>query len=371
MIDARHDRRFMAAALSVGRTTQGRTAPNPAVGAVLVREGAAGPVIVGAGASAPGGRPHAERLALQQAGVRAAGATCYVTLEPCSHFGKTPPCADALIAARVAGVVVGLEDPNPSVAGGGLAKLRAAGIEVRTGVRQDEAAYEMRGHVSRMTRRRPYVTLKLAVSAEGGIGRSDTAPGQGQIPLSGEASRARAHLLRAEHDAIAVGIGTLLADDPRLTCRLPGLTQRSPTRIVFDSDARTPPGAALLNDAEIPVIIVVAEDAPQERVRVLSDLGADIITVPRAGNAVDLQFALTTIAGRGLGTMLLEGGATLAMAMAEADLIDEAHIIRTPARLGPAAIRPFGGDAVGALSNHLTPSRPRLVGSDAWTHLIR
>lgn len=371
MIEEAYDRRFMAAALAIGRTTQGRTAPNPAVGAVLVRGGPQGPVIVGAGASAPGGRPHAERVALHQAGRRAAGATCYATLEPCSHFGKTPPCADALIAAGITGVVVALVDPNPNVAGGGIAKLKAAGIPVRVGVRQDEAAYDLRGHVSRMTRRRPFVTLKLAVSADGGIGHADTLPGRGQLPLSGEASRAEAHLLRAEFDAIAVGIGTLLADDPRLTCRLPGLTGRSPTRIVFDSDGRTPPDAALLTDPEIPVIIVVAEDAPAARVETLSERGADIIAVPRRPEGLDLEAALTLISGRGIATVLVEGGAALAEALAAADLVDEAHIIRTPVTLGAQAIRPFGGDAVGALSAHLSVTSGRLVGEDAWTHLMK
>lgn len=369
MIDARHDRRFMAAALTIGRTGQGLTAPNPAVGAVLVQDGPAGPVIVGAGATAAGGRPHAERLALGEAGPRAVGATCYTTLEPCSHFGRTPPCADALIAAGVAGVVTAIADPNPEVAGEGFARLGAAGIAVRQGVRAEEAAYDMRGHISRMTRGRPFVALKLAVSADGGIGRRDTRPGEGQIAITGPASLARAHLLRAEHDAIAVGIGTLIADDPRLTCRLPGLAERSPARIVFDSDARTPLAARLFEDAQIPVILVAADDAPHERLAALSEKGADIVAVPRREGRLDVEAALGAIASRGIGTVLLEGGAALATNFWDAGLLDEAHIIESPRRIGDAAIRPFGGAPVAALSKRMHVTGRDLVGDDIWTHL--
>ncbi|GAB5375244.1 MAG: bifunctional diaminohydroxyphosphoribosylaminopyrimidine deaminase/5-amino-6-(5-phosphoribosylamino)uracil reductase RibD [Acuticoccus sp.] len=364
----------MAAALAVGRHGQGQTAPNPAVGAVLVQAGPAGPagpVIVGAGSTAVGGRPHAERLALAQAGDRAAGATCYSTLEPCSHFGRTSPCADALIAAGVAAVVIGVEDPNPAVAGQGTARLRAAGIAVRLGVRADEAAYDLRGHISRMTRRRPFVALKLAVSADGGIGRTAMAPGAGQIAITGPASRARAHLLRAEHDAIAVGVGTLVADNPRLTCRLPGLLGRSPVRVVLDSAARTPPDAALFADAQVPVIVVVDEGADPDRRAALAARGADIIAVPRRAAGLDLAATLNTLAERGIGTVLAEGGAALAEALAAADLVDEAHIIRSDVRLGEGAIRPFAGDPVAALRNPLRVTDRRLVGADTWTHLKR
>lgn len=365
MIDARHDRRFMAAALAIGRTGLGVTAPNPAVGAVLVQDGPAGPVIVGAGATAVGGRPHAERFALEQAGTRAAGATCYTTLEPCSHFGRTPPCADALIAAGVGGVVTAIGDPNPEVAGRGLARLRAAGIDVREGVRADEAAYDMRGHISRMTRRRPFVTLKLAVSADGGIGLA----GAGQIAITGPASLARTHLLRAEHDAIAVGIGTLIADDPRLTCRLPGLAGRSPVRVVFDSAARTPLSARLFEDPQVPVVLVVADDAPPARLAALADKGVDVIAVPRRGRGLDLDAALIAIAGRGIGTVLVEGGAALATALEAAGLVDEAHIITSPRRLGEGAIRPFGGAPVAALARRMHVTGRDLVGDDTFTHL--
>ena len=366
MIDARHDLRFMAAALAVGRRNEGCTAPNPAVGAVLVREGPAGPVIVGAGVSAPGGRPHAEPLAVAEAGPLARGATCYATLEPCSHFGKTPPCADALIAAGVGGVVVALEDPNPEVAGRGIARLTAAGIPVRSGVRREEAAWDMRGHLSRMSRGRPHVALKLALSAEGGIGRA----GAGQVALSGDRSRARSHLLRATHDAIAVGVGTVLADDPQLTCRLPGLFARSPVRVVFDTEARTPTDAALFADT-IAVVIVAAEDAPPARVAALAARGAQILAVPRRGERLDLDAAMAALGRHGITTMLLEGGAALASAMVAAELVDEAYVIETPTRLGEASgiVRPFGGATVAALSSRLSIDERSLVGDDLWTHL--
>ena len=356
----------MAAALAVGRRNEGRAAPNPSVGAVLVREGPAGPVIVGAGVSAPGGRPHAEPLAIAEAGALAEGATCYATLEPCSHYGKTPPCADALIAAKVGGVVIALTDPNPEVAGRGIARLTAAGIPVRSGVRAEEAAYDMRGHLSRMTRGRPHVALKLALSAEGAIGRE----GAGQIALSGARSRTRSHLMRATHDAIAVGVGTVIADDPKLTCRLPGLFGRSPVRVVFDTWARTPPAAALFAD-RVPVVIVVGEDAPEAATAALAARDAGIVRVPRRGARLDLDAALGALGRQGLTTLLVEGGADLAGAMADAGLVDEAFIIETPTRLGAGAplVRPFGGEPVAVLSPRLAIVDRSLVGEDIWTHL--
>src|ERR1700742_111619 len=205
------DRRFMQLALTLGRRGQGRTWPNPAVGAVVVREG----VIVGRGWTQPGGRPHAEPQALQRAGEAARGATLYVTLEPCSHTGKSPPCADAVIAAGIARVVSAIEDPNPEVAGQGHARLRAAGITVDTGLCADKAAYDHAGHFRRIRDRRPHVILKLAVSSDDKIGSAGRKP----VAVTGEVARSRVHLLRAQCDAVLVGIGTMLADEPLLPCR--------------------------------------------------------------------------------------------------------------------------------------------------------
>src|SRR3984885_11440087 len=224
------DRRFMALALALGRRGLGRTHPNPAVGAVVVKDG----VIVGRGWTQPGGRPHAEPVALAQAGSAARGATLYVTLEPCSHVGKSPPCADAVIAAGIQRVVSAIEDPNPDVAGQGHAKLRNAGIEVDVGLDAAEAARAHAGHFRRVRDKRPHVILKLAVSTDDKIAASGHKP----VAISGELTKARMHLLRAQCDAILVGIGTVLSDDPLLTCRLPGMEARSPVRVVLDRSLR-------------------------------------------------------------------------------------------------------------------------------------
>src|SRR5580704_1711314 len=209
------DTRFMALALALGRRGLGRTWPNPAVGAVIVKDG----VVVGRGWTQRGGRPHAEIEALRRASAAARGATMYVTLEPCSHHGKSPPCADAVIAAGIARVVSALEDPNPEVAGSGHARLRAAGIAVEVGLGAEEARRAHAGHIRRMRDGRPHVTLKLAVSADGKAG----AAGRRPAAITGEAARARVHRMRAMNDAILIGIGTALVDDPLLTCRLPGM----------------------------------------------------------------------------------------------------------------------------------------------------
>src|SRR4249919_2609222 len=214
------------------RARPARAGANPAVGAVVVKDG----VIVGRGWTQPGGRPHAEPEALRRAGEAARGATLYVTLEPCSHVGKSPPCADAVIAAGIARVVAAIEDPNPLVAGQGHAKLRAAGIAVDVGLNAAEAAHDHAGHFRRIRDNRPHVILKLAVSADDKIG----AVGHKPVAITGEAAKTRVHLLRAQSDAILVGIGTVLADDPSLTCRRPGMEARSPVRVVLDRSLRIP-----------------------------------------------------------------------------------------------------------------------------------
>src|SRR4030081_3233212 len=224
------DARFMQLALTLGRRGQGRTWPNPAVGAVVVKDG----VIVGRGWTQPGGRPHAEPEALRRAGEAARDATLYVTLEPCSHVGKSPPCTDAIVAAGIARVVSAIEDPNPEVGGQGHAKLRAAGITVDIGMGGLEAARDHAGHFRRVRDGRPHVILKLAVSSDDKIGTADRKP----VAITGEAAKARVHLLRARSDAILVGIGTVQADDPLLTCRLPGMEARSPIRGAFDRRGR-------------------------------------------------------------------------------------------------------------------------------------
>src|SRR6266853_4130765 len=256
---ALHDARFMSLALALGRRGLGNTWPNPAVGAVVVRqegEPDGEPVIVGRGWTQPGGRPHAETEALRRAGAAARGATLYATLEPCSHHGKTPPCTDAIMAAGIARVVSAIEDPN-ALAGRGHALLRASGIVVDVGVGAAEARRAHAGHIRSVCDHRPHLSLKLAVSADGKTGLAGRKP----APITGEAARERVHLMRAMNDAILIGIGTALADDPQLTCRLPGMASRSPVRVVLDAALRLPVASALATSAgATPVWVVAAPD---------------------------------------------------------------------------------------------------------------
>src|SRR5215475_6368773 len=235
------ERDAMQAALALARRGLGAVWPNPAVGCVIVKDGR----VVGRGWTQPGGRPHGETEALRRAGPAARGATAYVSLEPCCHWGRTPPCVDALIAAGIQRVVVALEDPDPRVAGGGLRRLRAAGLTVETGLCAAEAAEVNAGFLCHRSLGRPLVTLKLATSLDGRIA---TRRGESRW-ISGSLARDRAHALRASHDAITVGVQTVLADDPQLTCRLPGLNDRSPVRVVIDRHLRIPPAARLIADA--------------------------------------------------------------------------------------------------------------------------
>jgi diaminohydroxyphosphoribosylaminopyrimidine deaminase / 5-amino-6-(5-phosphoribosylamino)uracil reductase len=331
------DLRFMQLALTLGRRGQGRTWPNPAVGAVVVSDG----VIVGRGWTQPGGRPHAEPEALRQAGEAARGATLYVTLEPCSHVGKSPPCADAIIAAGVARVVSAIEDPNPEVAGQGHARLRAAGIAVDIGLCASEAAHDHAGHFRRIRDKRPHVILKLAVSSDDRI----AAAGHKPVAITGEAARARVHLLRAQCDAILVGIGTVLADDPLLTCRLPGMEARSPVRVVLDRGLRIPGTARLVHSArETPLWVMTSKLAEAPAAMKLGASGAQVIRVATTSApppGLDLLNVLHALAERGITRLLVEGGARVASSFVAAGLVDEAWLLR-----GAGAI---GADGVAAL----------------------
>src|SRR5712672_3734234 len=249
------DQRFMSLALALGRRGLGNTWPNPAVGAVVVRHDGE-PVIVGRGWTQPGGRPHAETEALRRAGAAARGATLYATLEPCSHHGKTPPCIDAIMAAGIARVVSALEDPNPRIAGAGHERLRAQGVAVDVGLGAEEALRAHAGHFRRVRDGRPHVTLKLAVSADGKAGL----PGRRPAAITGEEARTRVHLMRAMNDAVLTGIGTVLADDPLLNCRLPGMAERSPVRVVLDSVLRLSPKSRLAASARATPLWVLCSD---------------------------------------------------------------------------------------------------------------
>jgi diaminohydroxyphosphoribosylaminopyrimidine deaminase/5-amino-6-(5-phosphoribosylamino)uracil reductase len=321
------DRRFMQLALSLGRRGQGRTWPNPAVGAVVVRDG----IIVGRGWTQPGGRPHAEPEALKRAGEAARGATLYVTLEPCSHFGKSPPCVDAVIASGISRVVSAIEDPNPEVAGQGHAKLRAAGITVDVGLCAAEAAHDHAGHFRRIRDHRPHVILKLAVSADDKIG----AAGHKPIAITGEAAKTRVHLLRAQSDAILVGIGTVLADDPSLTCRLPGMEARSPVRVVLDRALRMPGTSNLVQSArQTPLWVIASETAEAPAAVKLGAAGAQVIRVAAAGADLDLSAVLHALAEKGITRLMVEGGARVASSFVAAGLVDEIWLLRGPDKVG-------------------------------------
>ncbi len=313
------DERFMDVALALARRGRGNVSPNPPVGCVLAREG----IVVGRGWTQPGGRPHAETEALARAGGKARGATAYVTLEPCSHHGMTPPCADALIAAGVARVVIGASDPDPRVAGRGVAKLREAGIEVAAGVRLQAAENAAAGFLKRLRAGRPLVTLKLATTLDGRI--ADSAGVSKWI--TGPQARAEAHALRARNDAVLVGGRTAAADDPELTCRLPGLRNRTPIRIVLGGRL-TPKLAATAHEA--PVWHLVAPGAATEELAV-----GERLEVPAdAEGALDPEAALRLIAERGVNRLMVEGGGRAAAALLRRDLVDRLVWFRAPSVIG-------------------------------------
>jgi diaminohydroxyphosphoribosylaminopyrimidine deaminase/5-amino-6-(5-phosphoribosylamino)uracil reductase len=347
------DARFMALALALGRRGLGRTWPNPAVGAVVAKDG----MIVGRGWTQPGGRPHAETEALRRAGAAARGATLYVTLEPCSHHGKTPPCADAIVAAGIARVVSALVDPNPQVAGAGHWRLAEAGVVVEVGVGAEEARRAHAGHIRRVQDGRPQVILKLAVSADGKAARFGRRP----AAITGEAGRARAHLLRAQSDAVLTGIGTVVADDPLLTSRLPGV--RSPLRVVLDATLRLPLASKLVATArQVPLWVVTSEAAPRAREQALAAQGVDVARVPGADGKLDLTAVVKLLAQRGITRLMVESGPILAAAFLRADLVDEATLFRSPAIIGPDGIDALDGLPLSALTQS-----PRLNAIDRET----
>jgi len=335
---ATRDDALMQAALTLARRGLGRVWPNPAVGCVIVRDGQ----VVGRGWTQPGGRPHAETEALHQAGAAAQGATAYVTLEPCNHHGRTPPCTDALIAAGVARVVVAIEDPDPRVEGRGLARLRDAGIAVELGLRASEAAELNAGFFLKITLGRPLVAVKMATSLDGRIA---THTGQSQW-ITGHDARAYGHLLRAQHDAILIGSGTALADDPALTCRLAGLEQRSPVRVIVDSRLRTPLTSALVRGArQVPTWVLTREDAARDRIAAYRDAGVVVTPFPAGDDgSLDLSAALKHLATAGITRLLVEGGGAVIAGLLRADLVDRLYHFR--------AALAIGGDGIAAIAGY-------------------
>lgn len=337
------DRRFMSLALGLARRGLGNVWPNPAVGCVIVREG----LIVGRGWTQPGGRPHAEVRALAQAGAAARGAVVYVTLEPCAHHGKTPPCSEALIAAGVARVVSAMEDPDPRVSGGGHEKLRAAGIAVETGCLEAEARALQAGFLSRITRNRPWLALKLASSFDGRIA---TATGESQW-ITGPEARARVHAMRAEFDAVMVGGGTARADDPLLTVR--NFTPlRAPVRVIVSETLDLPSARLAGSLDQAPLWLMHGPRAPREARDYWSELGAELFDLPAlAGGGLDPFAVMEALGARGLTRVFCEGGGQFAAALATAGLVDELIGFTAGVLLGSDGRAGIGGMGVGNLAD--------------------
>jgi len=347
----------MRRALALARRARGRTSPNPMVGAVVAKGGRT----IAEGYHRRAGEPHAEAVALERAGRRARGATLYVTLEPCCHQGRTPPCTEAVIAAGAARVVAAMKDPNPLVNGKGFARLRRAGIAVEVGLLEPEARLLNEVYCHYVATRRPFVTLKLAASLDGKIA---TRTGSSRW-ITGQPARLAVHRLRAESDAVLVGIGTALADDPRLTGRLGGSEQ--PLRIVVDSRARLPAEAAMLREHGGPVIVATTRRAPKSRLEALRRAGAAVLLVRQRQGRVDLG-ALLDALGRGeVTSVLVEGGSEMAGSLLEAGLVDKFVLFVGPLLVGGReAPTTAGGRGVARLEDALRLERMtvRRVGPD-------
>ncbi len=373
------DHTHMRAAITLAERGLGGTWPNPSVGCVIVSP--AGHV-VGRGRTGLRGRPHAETQALAAAGAAARGGTAYVSLEPCSHHGQTPPCADALVAAGIARVLVACGDPDPRVNGHGLAKLRAAGVEVRTGVLEQAARETLAGFFARVTLGRPVVTLKLATTLDGRIA---TRTGESQW-ITGPQARRAAHALRGQHDAVMVGAGTVAADDPALTCRIPGYAHRPAVRVVADGKLRTSPDRQLVRTAyEAPTWLLYHTDGPPDdvtlygappgdllpsRAQRLAEAGARCVPVPEGPDGIDLPAALQALGTRGLTSVLVEGGEKLASALLRADLVDRLVWFHAGAVIGGdgrPALERLGIGALADMRRFALLDTPRACGPDVMS----
>jgi diaminohydroxyphosphoribosylaminopyrimidine deaminase/5-amino-6-(5-phosphoribosylamino)uracil reductase len=360
------DRRFMALALALGRRGMGRVWPNPAVGCVIVKDGR----VIGRGWTQDGGRPHAERVALDQAGAAAAGATVYVTLEPCNHTGQTPPCSGALVNAGVARVVVATGDPDPRTAGAGFATLRAAGIEVVTGVLEGDARRDHAGFLSRVVAGRPVLSLKLAATLDGRIA---TATGESRW-ITGPRARQWVHGQRAAHDAVMVGAGTARTDDPMLTVRGFGDVPQ-PVRVVLSRRLDVPRDGALARTArEVPVWFIHGREASEEARIAWREAGARLIEVASgAGGHLDVTDALAALGEAGLTRVFCEGGGTLAAALLAADLVDTLWLVTAGKAIGAEGTPAVGAMGVAALSEapSLRLARAETLGDDVITRWER
>jgi diaminohydroxyphosphoribosylaminopyrimidine deaminase / 5-amino-6-(5-phosphoribosylamino)uracil reductase len=337
----RSDAEYLELALALAERGLGNVWPNPSVGCVLVRDG----LIVGRGWTQPGGRPHGEVQALDQAGSKSKGATAFVTLEPCAHHGQSPPCAQALIDAGISRVVISAPDPDPRVDGHGARMLTAAGVHVDW-LEQSKAVALNAGFLSKLQKIRPLVTLKLATTLDGRIA---TSGGESQW-ITGPIARARGHLLRAQHDAILVGIATALADDPELTCRLPGMTDYSPVRVVLDSNLRLPLDCRLVKGAPARPLWVICGSGHENAQ--LDDRGVDTIAVERGGDGrVDPAAAMAALAARGITRLLVEGGSAVGTAFLAAGLVDRLAWFRAPGVIGGDGLPVFSTLNLAELEN--------------------
>ncbi|MEK4486226.1 bifunctional diaminohydroxyphosphoribosylaminopyrimidine deaminase/5-amino-6-(5-phosphoribosylamino)uracil reductase RibD [Psychrobacillus sp. FSL H8-0484] len=333
------DQDYMRLALDLAESAKGKTNPNPIVGAVLVKDG----VIVGTGLHRKAGEPHAEVHAFNMAGEHAKGATLYVTLEPCSHFGKTPPCANLVKESEVRRVVVAVQDPNPEVAGRGIKLLREAGIEVEVGVLEDEAKRLNERFIHNMITGRPFVISKFAMTLDGKLAAHT---GHSKW-ITGEEARADVHMLRHQVDAILVGVGTVLADNPSLTTRLPEGGGKNPIRIILDSELRTPLDANVMQTEVAETIIVTSLEADTEKVKLYKAKGVSIINVSREENGLSLQEMLEKLYKRGITDVLVEGGGAVNASFLRANLIDKYFIYMAPKVLGGSnSVTPFTGKDV-------------------------
>ena len=355
------DARFMRLAFTLGRRNLGHAWPNPAVGAVIVKDG----VIVGRGWTQAGGRPHAEVEALRRAKKAAQntliGATMYVTLEPCSHQGQTPPCTDAIIRAGIARVVSALEDPNPEVAGKGHARLRAKGIAVEVGLGAEEARRVHAGHIMRVTQGRPHVLLKLAVSADGKAGLAGREP----AAITGEAAWTRVFQMRASSDAIMVGIGTVLSDNPQLTCRLPGMFDRSPVRVVLDATLKLPLSTSLVATVrETPTWVFTSGRPSAIAEEILQHKGCKVFRVGETNGKLDLAEVLKVLGQQGITRLMVEGGPKLAGSLAAAGLVDELALLRGEKTIGEGGIDPLEGLPLDGFTGQLQAHGREKLGPD-------
>jgi len=344
------DQEYMRMAFNLAEMARGRTNPNPLVGAVIVKEGR----IIGFGAHLKAGEPHAEVHAFRMAGDEAVGATLYVTLEPCSHHGKTPPCADLVVRSQVKRVVIAMEDPNPLVAGRGTARLRDAGIDVTVGVLEQDAYQLNERFIHNMLTKRPFVLLKTAMTLDGKIAAHT---GDSRW-ITGPEARERVHRLRDEVDGILVGIGTVLADDPELTTRLPEGGGRHPKRVILDSQLRIPETAKVLDTTVAPTVVVTSANHDEAKAARLRERGVELVVVPMGAHGLDLSAALEALLAHNITHLLVEGGASVNGAFLEAGLVDKVMTFVAPKIIGGAEAKtPVGGTGFARMADALELER--------------